>query len=122
MDDNNTAIVEISKAEQALARADDIQEMMELRDKAAAFVLFANAQGFKEAAQKAKIFQLKAERKAGAWLAENVENPGQFRSSQDASTVDGLPDGGDRKSSSTPSNLILDDVDISPVVAKLPQR
>jgi hypothetical protein len=63
-------------AEKALQRADSIGEIMVLRDKAAAVQLFANAQGFKEAAQKAKIFQLKAERKAGSWLDENVERGG----------------------------------------------
>lgn len=95
MSDSNSAIVEINMAEQALARANDIHEMMELRDKAAAYVLFANAQGFKEAAQKAKIFQLKAERKAGAWLAENVNHDGAATNRndyQDGIRVD-LPDG-----------------------------
>ena len=72
----STALMEISQAEQALQRADDIGEILILRDKSAAIQLFANAQGFKEAAQKAKIFQLKAERKAGSWLDENVSREG----------------------------------------------
>ena len=75
---NSTALVEISLAEQALERAADIHEMLFLRDKAAAFQVFADAQGFKEAAQKAKIFQLKAERKAGKWLDENVDHKGGY--------------------------------------------
>lgn len=68
----NNALVQISQAEMMLQKADDIGEMLELRDKAAAMQIFANAQGFKEAAQKAKIFQLKAERKAGDWLDKNI--------------------------------------------------
>lgn len=95
---DNKAIVEISLAEQALSRANDIHEMMELRDKAAALVLFANAQGFKEAAQKAKIFQLRAERKAGQWLAEHVSHDGgNPQLSQDVTV---LPEGIDRMESS----------------------
>jgi phage N-6-adenine-methyltransferase len=99
---DNTAIVEINEAERRLAMANDIHEMMDLRDKAAAMVLFANAQGFKEAAQKAKIFQLKAERKAGAWLAENVNHNGgrPEKQSQDETVFDdGLPEGIDKSES-----------------------
>jgi site-specific DNA-methyltransferase (adenine-specific) len=88
----NTALVEINQAELALQRADDIGEIMELRDKSAAFQLFANAQGFKEAAQKAKIFQLKAERKAGGWLDENVDHRGAV-AGNDLQDVSRLPDG-----------------------------
>lgn len=62
------AIVEINKAEAALERASDIHEMLNLRDASMAYAVFADAQGFKEAAQKAKVFQLRAERKAGGWL------------------------------------------------------
>ena len=89
--EENTALMEISQAEQALQRADDIGDILILRDKSAAIQIFANAQGFKEAAQKAKIFQLKAERKAGDWLKLNVDhgNPQLF---QDGS-FEGLPDG-----------------------------
>lgn len=74
--EENTALMEISAAEQALQRADDIGDILVLRDKSAAIQIFANAQGFKEAAQKAKIFQLKAERKAGGWLDVNIKNGG----------------------------------------------
>jgi len=86
----NTALVEISKGRQMLAQANDIQAMLTLRDMAAAAQLFANAQGFLEAAQEAKIFQLQAERKAGAWLKENVNHNGGKIASQDGSQ---LPDG-----------------------------
>ncbi len=99
MSEQNNAIVEISKAEMALEKANDIHEMLILRDTASAYEVLANAQGFKEAAQKAKIFQLKAERKAGDWLAENVTHVGG-----DANTLsqDGtaLPEGITRNESS----------------------
>jgi len=68
----NDALVKISEAERALEAAADIYEMLDLRDKAMAYSVLAEARGFGEAAQKAKIFQLKAERKAGNWLAENI--------------------------------------------------
>lgn len=93
--EENTALVEISKAQQALERANDIHEIMDLRDKAMAYQLFANAQGFKEAAQEAKIYQLKAERKAGDWLMENVK-PGNPQLLQDATIDTRLPDGVDK--------------------------
>jgi len=88
------ALVEISNAEAALERASDIHDMLNLRDAAMAYAVFADAQAFKEAAQKAKIFQLKAERKAGGWLEEY-----------------GPEHGGDR-SSSHDENLKLEDLDI----------
>jgi len=99
VEEENKALVEISAAEQALERADNIHEMVSLRDRAAAFQLFANAQGFKDAAQKAKIFQLKAERRAGAWLERNVDHRGAVAGNelQDATR---LPDGINRYESS----------------------
>lgn len=90
-------LVEINRAEQALEAASDIYEMLNLRDMAAAYELIASARGFKEAAQKAKIFQLKAERKAGEWLAENVEQGGHNSKSHDETL---LPDGIDKYESS----------------------
>jgi N6-adenosine-specific RNA methylase IME4 len=92
-DDSNTALVEINKAQQALERANDIHEILDLRDKAAAFQLFANAQGFKEAAQEAKIFQLKAERKAGQWLEDNIDHKGGNPQLLQDVIVRGLPEG-----------------------------
>jgi phage N-6-adenine-methyltransferase len=98
MTDNNTAIVEISELQSAMQRgyeqATSILEILEFRDKSAAMSIFQAAQGAKENAQVAKIYQLKAERKAGAWLEENV------------------PHGGDRKSSNHADNLKLADVEI----------
>lgn len=88
--EENTALIEINRAQQALERANDIHEIIDLRDKAMAFQLLANARGFKEAAQEAKIYQLKAERKAGEWLAVNVTagNPQLLQ----AATIGQLPD------------------------------
>lgn len=91
------AIVEINKAELALERANDIHELLELRDTAAAYEVLANARGFQEAAQKAKIFQLKAERKAGNWLSENVEAHRPQELYQDVTVI---PDGVSRIESS----------------------
>jgi len=67
------AITAISKAEQALAQANDIVEILDLRTQAKAIEVVAIAQGYAEIAQKAKIFQIKAERKAGWWLSENIQ-------------------------------------------------
>lgn len=98
MSEENAALVEISKAQQALERANDIHEIIDLRDKSMAFQILANAKGFKEAAQEAKIYQLRAERKAGEWLADNVDHKGG-----DANTLlqdeTALPDGIDRNES-----------------------
>src|SRR3990167_8154253 len=70
------ALTELSKAETALAKASDIVQMKQLRDQAAALAVLAEAQGFEHAAQQAKIFQLKAERKAGEWLGKHGPKPG----------------------------------------------
>lgn len=65
-------LAQINKAEQALASASDIIDILELRTKAKAVEVVALAEGFGEIAQQAKIFQLRAERKAGGWLHENI--------------------------------------------------
>lgn len=62
----------INKAEAALANASDIVDILDLRTKAKAVEVVALAEGFADVAQSAKIFQLKAERKAGGWLHENI--------------------------------------------------
>lgn len=90
-----TAIVQINRAMQALEQAATIQDMVALRDKARALEVFVTAQGFRDAAQVAKVYQLKAERKAGAWLAENIDHEG------------GRPKQGH-------DGIVLDDIDISP--------
>ena len=98
MDNENSALVEINKAQRALEAANDIHEVLDLRDQFMAMQVFANAQGFKDAAQEAKIYQLKAERKAGEWLEKNVSKGGDFTSpSQDGRS---LPDGIDWHESS----------------------
>lgn len=95
--EENTALTEIDKAQKALDRANDIQEIINLRDKVMAMQVFAAAQGFEEAAQKAKIYQLKAERKAGDWLEKNVRQGGHNSKSQDETL---LPNGVDKYESS----------------------
>jgi len=74
-------LAQISKAEQALAKADDIIDILDLRSMAKAVEVVALAEGFADVAQHAKIFQLKAERKAGGWLSENI-SPGRPKTSQ----------------------------------------
>ena len=96
--EDNRAIIEINKAQQALERAHDIHEILDLRDKAAAFVLFADARGYKDTAQIAKIFQLDTERKAGDWLRENVDHRGATAGNEFQDGT-GLPDGVDKKES-----------------------
>ncbi len=88
--EGNVALIQINKAQAALEQASDIHEILDLRDKAQAVQMFAAAQGAKELAQEAKIFQLKAERKAGDWLAENVTQGGHNSKLHDVSL---LPDG-----------------------------
>lgn len=96
---HEAALIEISAAEAALQRAADIQDMLDLRDTAMAYGILSNARGFQEAAQKAKIFQLRAERKAGDWLKEHGPSPGNPQLSQDGTV--GLNDLGiDRHESS----------------------
>lgn len=93
-EEGTNALVEISKAEQALQRAGDIHEILVLRDQAAAYKVLADARGFQEAAQKAKVFQLKAERKAGEWLRENVNHDGgKPKLLQDVTVSQSLPEG-----------------------------
>jgi 16S rRNA G966 N2-methylase RsmD len=95
----NTALAQINEGRRQLALAgDDIQAIATLRDKAMAAQIFAAAQGYKEAAQEAKIFQLQAERKAGEWLEENVSEQSAWL--QDATTAQGLPEGVDKYESS----------------------
>ena len=75
----STVLTELSKAELALAKASSLIEMKQLRDQAAALGVLADAQGFERAAQQAKIFQLKAERKAGEWLSQHSRPEGRPR-------------------------------------------
>jgi hypothetical protein len=73
-------LAQINKAEQALAAASDIVDILELRTKAKAVEVVALAEGFGEVAQQAKIFQIKAERKAGGWLDNNIQHGGRSHS------------------------------------------
>jgi hypothetical protein len=69
-------MIRLSKAEQALIEAGDIVDILELRTKAKAIEVIAVAENLGDIAQQAKIFQIKAERKAGAWLTDNIR-PGR---------------------------------------------
>ena len=70
MTNNGTALAEISAARQALARASDIYSVLDIRDIAKAAATLAEARGAGEVANEAKEVQLRAERKAGAFLKE----------------------------------------------------
>lgn len=85
MTDSDRALAELSLAEQSLARAEDIVEVLQIRTKARAIESLVHAiEAGYELEQKATIFRLKAERKAGAWLADNVKagNPQLSNSSR----------------------------------------
>jgi N6-adenosine-specific RNA methylase IME4 len=71
------ALVKIDAAKQALAEAQDINAILEIRDKAAAMSSYAHAKGAGEAAQMAKELQIRAERKAGEWLRDAPKHPGK---------------------------------------------
>jgi hypothetical protein len=99
MANESQSLIKISQAEQALQEAADIHDIIDLRDKAMAYQILADAKGFAEAAQKAKIFQLKAERKAGDWLIKNVDHKGnRFGTEYQDGTP--LPEGIDKHESS----------------------
>jgi hypothetical protein len=82
MTDIETALVQISAADALLAEADDVLDMLDIRDKANAIaaLLWAIQAGY-ELQTKAAILRLKAERKVGGWLSENVSagNPNLMR-------------------------------------------
>ena len=73
-------LAQINTAEQALSAASDIVDILELRTKAKAVEIVALAEGFADVAQSAKIFQLKAERKAGLWIGDNIQYGGNSKS------------------------------------------
>lgn len=61
-------LIPISKIETALAEATEFIDVLDIRDAAKAATILAEARGMGDVAQDAKIIQLKAERKAGAFL------------------------------------------------------
>lgn len=63
-------LAQINAARKALVEAANIEEVLEIKDKAAAVALFAKAKGAKDAAQFAKEIELRAERKAGGMIPE----------------------------------------------------
>jgi len=62
----------ISEADHRLQAATEIVELMDLRAMAKAAEAAAAALGLADVAQHAKVFQLRAERKAGEWLSTHV--------------------------------------------------
>jgi hypothetical protein len=76
-------LARLSQAEKLLAEATDITELMELRSMAKAAEAAAVALGLADIAQHAKVFQLRAERKAGGWLTEHVRVGRPEQSSHD---------------------------------------
>jgi hypothetical protein len=74
-----------------LDEAETIDQILSVRDGASGIWWVTRARGAKDAAQKSKILQLRAERKAGSWLDEHVR-PGNPQLSQDA-IIRTLPDG-----------------------------
>ena len=66
---SETAIIKIDEAKKALAEAGTLTEITDLRDKAAAVHVYASARGMGELANDAKEMQLRAERRAGEYLA-----------------------------------------------------
>jgi hypothetical protein len=86
-----TALARISRAKQALAEARDIEDIIEIRDMAVAANAWATARGADEAAQMAMEIKLRAERKAGQFLADMKERgqikPGNPQFVQDAPII-----------------------------------
>jgi len=67
------ALAEISIAKQALTTARDLNEVLEIKNKATAIYAWATARGADEAAQIAMEIKLRAERKAGQFLIDMKE-------------------------------------------------
>jgi hypothetical protein len=73
MTDPDNALAELSRAERALARAVDVVDLLDLARGAEILQAMIQAldAGF-ELEQRASIFRLRAERKLGGWLRDNV--------------------------------------------------
>lgn len=97
-EEENSAIVLINQAQVMLEKASDIQEVLDIHDRAKGFWAIANAKGAKELAQQAKVLEIKAERKAGDWLAEHVDHRGAA-AGNDLQDESRLPDGIDSNES-----------------------
>lgn len=88
-----SALVTLSQAELALERAETVYQMLDVADAAQAYALFASLKGFKDVSDKATIVLMKANRKAGQWLIENVDHGSPALTPN----WQGLPDGITRK-------------------------
>jgi ParB family chromosome partitioning protein len=69
-------LAKLNQAELALENAEDIQDFINLRTYGKTLNVLLEAQERKEDAQRAKIFQIKAQIKAGQWLDENIAHKG----------------------------------------------
>lgn len=74
------ALIKIDEAKQALAEANSISTVLEIRNRAMAASAYAQAKGFREAADVAKEAQLRAERRAGEFLADGIQRGGDRKS------------------------------------------
>jgi len=95
---SDKSLQNISQAELALNNATDIEDIVNLRAFGRTLEVFLEAQERKEEAQQAKIFQLKAQIKAGKWLDENVQQGGHNKAKSEDVTL--LPEGITRNESS----------------------
>jgi N6-adenosine-specific RNA methylase IME4 len=72
----DNALIKIDEAKRAIAEARDITDVLEIRDRAMSAHVYALAKNYREAADIAKEAQLRAERRAGDFLAIEV-SPGR---------------------------------------------
>lgn len=91
-------LTKISQAELALNNANDIGEIINIRNYGKAMEVVFKAKEQKENAREAKVLQLKAQIKAGQWLDENIAHSGGFEAQYQDGTE--LPEGITRNESS----------------------
>lgn len=96
-----TDLAVINNVDKFLAQAENLEDILEVRDLAKGASVIARARNDFEQAQRAKIAQLKSERAAGKWLKENVRHEGGRPSkvSPDERVLARLPDGIDHNES-----------------------
>lgn len=88
-----TALTTLSQAELALERAETVYQMLDVADAAQTYALFYSLKGLKDISDKATMVLMKANRKAGQWLIENVDHGSPALTAN----WQGLPDGITRK-------------------------
>lgn len=96
-----TALINIEHARKLLAQARTLHDVKDVRDKAEAMRVFMKTRvGSLEAQQHAAELKLRAERRLGEMLAENVVVGGNRRSKSNDATLKTIPDGITRDNSS----------------------